>query len=148
MPKSKKQKTPKAQNISVSKTAKASGNPDWYLKQRPTWSFCRIDYEYLPEDIDWQEDIIKKLGNYEGMTWAEIMQASGGRKSGTNNHFDNVSNLANFAQKRWTELHLEEYDQVFSLRLTGEKRIFGILTNAILKIIWYDKEHCFYPMSK
>ena len=149
MGKGKKKKQPKATiHINGSKTAKTNENPDWYKTKHPTWTFNRLDYDWLPADVDWQNDIVRKLGNYETQTWGEIMIANGGRKHGTNSHFDNISELTAEFKERWKQLHLEEYDQVFSLRLTGERRIFGILEGAVLSIVWYDAEHKAYPTSK
>lgn len=92
------------------------------------------------------DDILQKLIAYEGMTWAEIQAASGGKKSGngTNNHFENISEMSKEAQQRATELRLD-VDQLFSLRLTAKSRLYGILTDGIFRILWYDRNHEVYP---
>lgn len=87
-----------------------------------------------------------KLSSYEGMTWAEIQSASGGKTKGTNNHFAYISKLDKEAQKRAMELHLD-VDELFSLRLTGTLRLYGILENGIFSIIWYDQNHEIYPLK-
>ena len=97
---------------------------------------------------DINESIISKLKAFEGMTWGEIMQISGGRNRGTNSHFENISDLIPEAQKRWKELKLDEYDRIFSLRLAGTQRLYGILENGILKIVWHDPIHEIYSINR
>lgn len=119
---------------------------------RPTWSFSRADCAYTKWGLHHTnklfEEVITKLKDLEGMNWNEIMQASGGRSHGTNSHFEDVSALIPEAQKRWQKLGLEEYDQVFSLRLTGTHRLYGILSDGVLSIIWYDQNHEIYRVAK
>ena len=127
-------------------------DPDAYLTKTPAWAFSRCDQEHerwsLSKSQNIYDDIIRKLGSFEGMTWAEIMSQSGGRAHGTNHHFEDVGDLKKEAQKRLQELQLEDLDQVFSLRLSGKERLYGILNDRVLRIIWYDQNHEIYPMSK
>lgn len=129
--------------------AVAEEDPDAYLTKTPAWAFSRCDREKwaLNECGNLYKSVIEKLGSFEGMTWAEIMAQSGGRSHGTNSHFENVYDLKKEAQKRLQELHLDDLDQVFSLRLSGTERLYGILNDRILRIIWYDPNHEIYPMA-
>ncbi len=119
---------------------------------RPVWSFSRLDCDYkkwgLHHTDKLFEEVITKLKDLEGMNWNDIMQAAGGRNHGTNSHFEDVADLIPEAQKRWRQLGLEEYDQVFSLRLTGTHRLYGILLDGVLSIVWYDQNHEIYKVSK
>ena len=83
------------------------------------------------------------------MTWSEIQSASGGKRAGngTNNHFEYIAEMSKEAQKRAKELHLD-VDQLFSLRLTGKERLYGILNNGVFYVLWYDAQHEIYPSVK
>ena len=120
------------------KTPKSLEDPEGYLKKHPVWAFQRCDLEHerwsLLNCDTFYEDIMDKLSSYEGMTWAEIQSASGGKTKGTNNHFAYISKLDKEAQKRAMELHLD-VDELFSLRLTGTLRLYGILENGIFSIM-------------
>lgn len=138
------------ETASNSKTPKRLENPDGYLSKHPIWAFQRCDTSHPTWSIkkcNLYPDIIEKLISFEGQTWAEIQQASGGKKSGTNHHYENVGDLSRDAQKRISELHLE-IDQVFSLRLSGKVRLYGILEDGVFSILWYDSEHEICPSHK
>lgn len=120
-------------------------DPESYNTKSPVWSFRSCDQEHDRwslchcENI-WNE-ILAKMVNFETMTWHEII-TGGGR--GSNSHQIEVEKLTTEAQKRLTELKVHE-SQLFSLRLTGKKRLFGVRYNQVLHIIWYDPEHEICP---
>lgn len=89
----------------------------------------------------WWSNILPKLRDFESMTWAEIMQAAGGRARGTNNHFVKVRNLTSQAKARLKELGQDDVSELFSLRLTATTRIYGIRDRRALKLLWYDPHH-------
>lgn len=126
-----------------------SVNPDSYLAERPLWSFRRMDLSHPKWSIgkcpDVYGDIIEKLRAFEGMTWGEIIGASGGRSHGTNNHFNDVSSFCKAARDRLIYLRMEDYDRLFSIRLSGTKRLYGILEQGVFFIVWYDPDHEVYP---
>lgn len=134
------------------KTPKKQYNPESFFDKSPVWSFKLLDNNYKKWGFvhaeNLYETVITKLKELEGQTWSEILGANGGRKYGTNNHFENVSKLIPEAQKRWKELKLDEYDRVFSLRLTGTHRLYGILLDGVFKVIWLDLNHEIYEMSR
>lgn len=126
-------------------------NPNAYLSKHPVWSFYRCDMEYEKWSIknakSFCKDILDKLISYEGLTWAEIQAASGGKAHGTNSHFEYISEMVHEAQKRAETLHLD-VDQLFSLRLTGSSRLYGILDDGIFYVLWLDQKHEIYPSEK
>ena len=93
------------------------------------------------------ENVILKLKDYEGLTWAEINKASGGGTYGTNSHYEDVEDLCKDARDRINELMIFE-DRVFSLRLDGETRLYGIIENGVFYVIWYAPNHEIYPVKK
>lgn len=147
-----KGKVGQKEKVKGQKKPRATENPDSFYDKNPAWSFRKLDDDYCKwgfKDIeDINKIIISKLRDYEGMTWAEIIKTSGGRRKGTNSHFICVDELVKEAQDRWRELKLEENDTVFSLRLTGTQRLFGILDNGVFRIVWFDSNHEICPVSK
>lgn len=113
--------------------------------QHPVWKFSSIDWNgewgwKKLSNEQWQS-IIQKLQNFESMTWGEI--------EGTHSHLVQISDCPNpLVQKRLNELQLDDYNELFSLRLSAKERIFGILFNNILKLLWYDPEHQVWPAPK
>ena len=148
---SSKRKIHSNSSFSVKKTPINVESPDGYLKKHPVWAFhfCDTDHERwsINKEHRFTEDIFTKLISFEGMTWAEIQTASGGKASGTNNHFENICEMIPEAQKRAAELKLD-CDQLFSLRITGIKRLYGMLIDGVFNIIWFDPEHEIYPSKK
>lgn len=90
---------------------------------------------------DGWDEILPKLKDFETMTWAGIMRASGGRRAGNNHHPVAVEDLSRAAQNRLKELGLNDAGELFSLRLDGTKRIYGIRDRQALKVLWYDPYH-------
>lgn len=147
-----KKKAIQKETASNSKQPKIIENPQSFFGDHPVWSFKWMDNDYekwgLSHSSDLLNDVICKLKDNEGMTWGEIIKAAGGRSSGTNSHFENVSELIPEAQKRWRELRHDEYDRVFSLRLKSLHRLYGILEDGVFYIVWYDQNHEIYPSGK
>lgn len=75
------------------------------------------------------------------MTWGEI--------EGANSHLIQISDCPNpRVQKRLNELRLDDYNELFSLRLSAKERVFGVLFGNVLKLLWYDPEHQVWPSPK
>lgn len=139
------------ESVSGKKRPVVNELPDSYLKKRPSWRFERCDDSHC----DWcvtQNDnfqfIISKLMLFEGMTWDELLKATGGKKSGNKHHFIPISDYSKEAQKRAEELHLDVYEELFSISLEGAKKLFGILDDGVFHIVWYDHEHEICPYTK
>lgn len=123
-------------------------NPDSFYDQKPIWKFQHSDFEKSKWNIEncdvTSTQLLRKLSNFESMTWSEIIRATGGRSRGNNHHFIEISKMSKEAQKRAKELNIEHYESLFSLRLTGKSRLFGILTDGIFRIVWFDPNHEIY----
>lgn len=138
---------PNIDKIIVKKIPNEIENPNEYLRLSPIWSFKKFDIEHekwgLKNDSNEYHEMIKKLKDYEGMTWESIEKASGGKKkgNGTNSHSIPFSELISDAQRRLRFLKMDDCDEVFSLRFTGKKRLIGIRTGRTLHIIWHDCNH-------
>ena len=86
------------------------------------------------------EEVIPKLHNFETMTWSELEGAD-------QHHFVSVINICPEAQCRLADLG-HECDDLFSLRLTGRRRVWGPREGTIMKILWWDPDHSVCPSRK
>lgn len=110
--------------------------PANYDTHRPSWRFFKARKNSDLYISQWAinsdyEEILNELINLENMNWNDI------KHNGSHNIA--VESLTERDPQK--KLNDAGYDEVFSLRLTGRKRIFGILQNGVLDILWYDKEH-------
>jgi hypothetical protein len=108
----------------------------------PAWHFKVLDLygPYCPTKMtkDTLKEVKKKLGEFEGMTWQEI------ERNGKN-HFVSTANLAKEARQRLREIEQDDLEQLYSLRLSGKERVYGIREANILRILWWDPTHSVYP---
>lgn len=143
---SKRSKTPHAA-INPRTGPRTEIDPASHRGENPVWQVGTMDLEApwtfkaLAHD-EWWSEVHSKLKWFETMTWQEIMSQTGGPRQGTNSHFVSVDRIIPEAQDRLRTLHRwEDLDQLFSLRLTGRCRIWGILVGHTLKLLWYDPHH-------
>ena len=98
------------------------------------WSCMEIDHK-----IFWKE-IFQRIRDFETMTWHEIHR--------TGSHAIPVSEICHEAKTRLEEIGRGDTDELFSLRLTGKQRLWGIRDREILRILWWDPEHRVCPSAK
>ncbi len=91
-------------------------------------------------------ELFPQIKSVEGCSWMDIENATHNGKS--NSHFVDVKNLIPWARKRLEELGYKDRDQLYSLRLQGKLRLYGIRDFTCLKIIWIDTEHKIYPSHR
>ncbi len=135
------------------KTPRQSEDIHAYKKKKPVWQIGRIDHsgKWGWKSIGqerWEQIVLPHLANRETMTWAEIEMPSGGKKSGTNSHSIPCNKLCKEARKRLQKLNLDDIDELFSLRVGGKVRIWGIRRGRVFQILWFDFEHEVCPSKK
>jgi hypothetical protein len=117
-----------------------------FYQSRPSWRVGRMEvidpfgWHKIPAD---KHEIRGKLAGFEGQTWADIIM-----RSQNNHHFMPVTKICEQAQERLNALRLEDTDALFSLRLSGPERIWGILDNGVLLVLWWDHFHVVYPVPR
>lgn len=141
------------QEPSGAKRAKVGIQVENALKMKPAWQLSQVDFEgpYGWGSVDRDTllgEIHAKLANFETMTWDEILKASGGRSSGNNSHEVEVDKLSSAAQQRLTELRQLDLDSLFSLRLSGKGRVWGVRDGRVLRVLWYDPDHQVCPTAR
>lgn len=116
-----------------------------YDNERPVWRVSTLDiggpwcWKCIDGITIWAE-IYDKISHFEKMTWLEIKQHG--------SHSIKIDELCPEARKRLEQIQLDDVEELFSLRLTGKQRIWGIRHNAILKILWWDPGHEVCPSEK
>lgn len=124
---------------------KTGGDPSSFDKETIAWQFFRLDRSHalwgweIPAS-QWK-DILRHLVSFEGLTWANIKEQSGGRRRGTNHHPIEISKFNRSAQNRLEELGLDDYETIFSLRITNTLRLYGIRDGRVFQIVWRDPYH-------
>lgn len=86
------------------------------------------------------QEVFQKLFESQKLTWHDL------RNNGS--HAVNRIDLCADAQKRLTQIQKDDLDQLFSLRLTGRKRIWGIKEGNIFWLLWWDPNHEVCPSNK
>ncbi|MDX0512717.1 hypothetical protein GOL41_26310 [Sinorhizobium medicae] len=140
----KKPKQPKvAQAPIVRKTAKFETDPT--IKGGPiSWRFSHADKAgpfawTCFEEAAIMGDVLTHLTNVEGLSEKDLI--NGG------SHAIEVYKLSKPARDRLEELQHDDLDSLFSLRMTGKRRIFCIHHGTIMRVLWYDPEHQVCPAT-
>jgi hypothetical protein len=101
------------------------------LRLRPAW---RIGAMEMCDPFGWHRihgtlllEIREKLRNFETMTWSQII--------GPQSHMVSRDSLCKNAQERLVQLKLDEIDELFSLRLSGKERVWGLLEHNVLTLL-------------
>lgn len=114
--------------------------------RQPSWLFGMADWTG-PWAIREQESVwvLKRLAALETATWAEIKRRKG-RGAGSGSHYIPVARIIIKAQNRLREIGVDN-DELFSLRVNGKPRLWGLLEGASFNIIWWDPNHEICPTN-
>ncbi|MDY6802274.1 MAG: hypothetical protein SXA11_00490 [Cyanobacteriota bacterium] len=147
MAKSKTKKPKATETPSPSKTPKTFVAPNDFYEQKPAWRVSKMvmDGDYGWEILDAEKLIFikDKLSSFESMTWSEILI-----KNKKSNHLVKVGDLSKEAQDCLEKMGLDDVDRLLSLRLSGKERVWGILAEGILDLLWWDPQHQVCPSLK
>jgi hypothetical protein len=120
------------------------GNVPDYAGQYPLWAFRIVD---LGGPWCWSvlgggalREVLQRMRELESMTWHAISE--------TGSHFIETSALSRMARERLVVIQQDDVDQVYSVRVTGRRRIIGIREGGVLRILWWDPEHEVCPSPK
>lgn len=133
--------------VSTNKQPKIASDPQAYYQNNPAWRISRMEFVdpfgWHILDVDKVLYIQQKLIGFESMTWREILVDS--RKQ---NHTVPVESLGKQARDRLTEIDLDDLDELTSLLLSGAERVWGIIDQGIMTLLWWDPDHQVYPVEK
>jgi hypothetical protein len=124
------------------------GDDEWYYRPFKL-SLRRLDVD---GPFGWSgpcaEDLVaslRRLRELEGLEWREILA-----DAGKHNHRMERSCLVKEAQERLDQLHLGDYEYVYSFRVTKQHRLWGVRDagdSVTLLLLWCDTKHAVYPMN-
>lgn len=145
---SKKSRKPKTKfNPVVRKEPRTApqNSPDSIMTEKPKWRVAFIDYEgpwgfNNVNNADKIKGVLDKLKNFEGMTWGEI--------EGGENHLISITKVCKKARQRLVEINKNDYQDLFSFRLSGKERIWGIREMEAYYLLWWDPKHTVYLVQK
>jgi hypothetical protein len=126
--------------------------PDSIYNMKPSWAFYLCDqggrWAFTKDNIgdEFWDKIMPKLRDYEQQTWGNF---SGPKKE---SHFVSIDKCNKCARDRLSKLKIEE-QELYSLRISGKVRIYGLRPKDTLIILWYDNNHgdndtCVCPCPK
>lgn len=85
-------------------------------------------------------NIHDRLTAFERMTWAEVDKVkSCGPMS--------VNEMDKVAQERLAEIGRDEYDELYKLRIGKAARLWGVRSQHVFHILWWDPDHLVYPIN-
>jgi hypothetical protein len=84
-------------------------------------------------------NVFRRLGSFETMPWMAIQQAGLGHPIPQDS-----DGLSGEAPRRLAEISREQYD-LYSLRIFGAGRVWGIKVENVLYVLWWDPNHIIYP---
>ncbi len=134
-------------DVKLEKKPRANtADADSFYRLKPTWrlSNLRLSKPFGWSDIDRQDmvQVIERLKNLESMTWGDILDT--GRK---HNHPCDTSDICKDAQECLDDDWQGGLDEVVTLRVTGKKRVWGIIENGVCFLLWWDPNHRVYPST-
>jgi hypothetical protein len=87
--------------------------------------------------------LLPRLKHFETMKIKELFYGGTSARNLGKNY--SVNTIIPAAQKRLQQLGMDDQDEIFRLRIDGEKRLYGILRGFEFSIIWWDPEHEIFP---
>lgn len=148
MGKSSGRKKPNTSKIKVDsgKNPRYEQDPQKYYDKCPSW---RVTQLQVVDPYGWHQlqgtkllEIREKLKDFESRSWSEILVAS--KK---NNHTVEINKLSKEAQNFITQKKLD-VDELTSLPLSGKERIWGIVVDGVMDLLFWDPSHEVCPSLK
>lgn len=114
----------------------------------PIWDFSNIDndgpFKFTSEKIDVK--LFLKILDFSKLTWQQI-RAQTHDKGKSSNHYLDYEGISKKGKDRIKIKIIsdDDIDMIFSLRLNNLPRLIGLKRYQVFEVIWYDKNHEFYP---
>ena len=123
----------------------------------PVWRLSLLDVDH---DGEWSwringstlDTIVQFMIQMERLTWKQIrtQQAATTTRARARHHSQQVETLAADAQRRLSELGLDDVDELFRFRVDQKGRLWGVLSRESPRVfypIWWDDDHRVYPID-
>ena len=86
------------------------------------------------------QEVIEKLASFEDKNWNEITRGG--------SHTIPTAELCEDAKSRLIALERDDLDELLSLRLAGDDRVWCVKQGHLLRPLWWDADHQVYPVLK
>lgn len=96
---------------------------------------------------EWADPIIPGMNSLQGLDWHEIQKMASGERH-LMHHDHDITDLCDEAVERWIDLGYEQFDTIFRFRLGNTRRAWGIELMGHFYLIWYERHHKIYLVSK
>jgi hypothetical protein len=111
-----------------------------YNDRNPAW---RVRHIQMVDPYGWHQlsrgdigKILDKLKHFESKTWNEILVI--GKKF---NHSIAVEKFRCNQAKKWMGKHMPDQHELWTLRVSGKERVWGILSEGVYQILFWDPHH-------
>ncbi|WP_331125569.1 hypothetical protein [Longimicrobium sp.] len=136
-------KSPRSAFVGENRKNPRGGAPD-YGGEFPLWAFRIVDlggpWCWSALSGDALREVLQRMKEMETMTWHAITE--------TGSHAIETARLGKPARDRLVEIQQDDADHVYSLRITGKRRIIGIREGGVLRVLWWDPEHQVCPAPR
>jgi hypothetical protein len=124
-----------------------ASEPISYNHLKASWRLRSVQTvdPYGWHELELQEllELRTKLSSFESMTWNEIFVE--GKKR---NHDIPVAKLKCDNARRWMLRNMPDQPTLWTLRLSGAERVWGVFSGGSYQIVFWDPEHKIYPTEK
>lgn len=117
------------------------------MDRKAAWRLNRIQ---MSDQYGWHElslekvrYIQSKLSEFERKTWTEIFV-----KEKHRNHPISVADLKCPEARKWMKDNMPDYDQLWTLRLSGAERIWGVFGEGVYLAVFWDPNHLIWETPK
>ena len=129
------------------KLPKTVVEPQLYNDRKAAWHVSRLrlanPYGWHELPLERIQYIQEKLAHFEKKTWNEIFVIE--KK---HNHAVSVADLRCPLAKSWMRKNMPDQDFLWTLRLSGPERVWGIYSQGVYQLLFWDPEHNILPTQK
>ena len=129
------------------KRPRVATEPRSIMDMQPAW---RLSNMRMKSPFGWDaitrsdmEQVVGHLKGLESMAWSEILV--GAKKQ---NHHCDVDGMCKRARECLEDDWQGGVDELLTMRLSNKKRVWGVLEESIVYLLWWDPEHDVYPSLK
>lgn len=118
-----------------------------YDDRKASWRVGRIQ---MVDPYGWHDvssvdlgRIKARLSELEKLTWKDIFV-----RDARYNHQIEVNKLKCSEARKWMKQHMPDQPYLWTLRLTGAERIWGIFSEGAYLVIFWDPQHLIWEIPK
>ncbi|HUX44658.1 MAG TPA: hypothetical protein VMV57_07905 [Terracidiphilus sp.] len=118
-----------------------------YFHLKASWRIKKIQmvdpYSFHQLTAEELSRLRERLSNLETMTWNDIFVTA--KK---HNHSIPVHELRCEHARKWMKANMPDQLELWTLRVTGVERVWGVFSEGAYQIIFWDPQHRIYPSER